>query len=155
MQQFPSREGLGVCFLFNPFPMKKRKIIPYNPNLKQLARDLRNNSTKSEIILWLKLKNKQFYGYDFHRQKPLDNFIADFYCSALMLVIEIDGYSHELLEVYEKDRLKDKRLKEFGITVLRFSDHQVLNDMENLLRVLEDYVANYEEHTPNPSQEGN
>ena len=131
--------------------MKNRKIIPYNPNLKQLARDLRNNSTKSEIILWLKLKNKQFYGYDFHRQKPLDNFIADFYCYELMLVIEIDGYSHEFLEVYENDREKDKRFEELGLSVLRFSDDQVLNDMENVLRELEEYVINFEKHTPNLS----
>ncbi len=154
-QQFPSREGIGVCLYFYiTFPMKNRKIIPYNPNLKQLARDLRNNSTKSEIILWLKLKNKQFYGYDFHRQKPLDNFIADFYCYELMLVIEIDGYSHEFLEVYENDRVKDKRFEELGLSVLRFSDDQVLNDMENVLRELEEYVINFEKHTPNPSQEG-
>ncbi len=49
--------------------MKKRKIIPYNPKLKELARQLRNKATKAEIILWLKLKGKQIYGYDFHRQK--------------------------------------------------------------------------------------
>ncbi len=88
--------------------MKKRKIIPYNPNLKELARKLRNNSTKAEIILWLKLKGKQMYGYDFHRQKPLDNYIADFFCHELMLAIEVDGYSHELLDVYYKD-VKKKR----------------------------------------------
>jgi very-short-patch-repair endonuclease len=51
----------------------RRKIIPYNPKLKELARELRNNSTKAEIILWLKLKGKQMYDYDFHRQKPIDN----------------------------------------------------------------------------------
>nr|WP_239985672.1 MULTISPECIES: DUF559 domain-containing protein [Arenibacter] len=52
--------------------MKKGKIIPYNPKLKELASDLRNNSTKAEIILWLKLKSEQMYGYDFQRQKPID-----------------------------------------------------------------------------------
>ena len=134
--------------------MKKRNIIPYNPKLKQLTRNLRNNSTKSEIILWLKLKNKQFYGYDFHRQKPLANFIVDFYCYELKLVIELDGYSHEFLEVQQKDQIKDTHLKTFGLTVIRFSDYQVLNDMENVLRALEHYVNCFEEHTPNPSQEG-
>ena len=49
----------------------RRKIIPYNPELKQLARKLRNDSTHGEILLWNELKNKQFYGHDFHRQKPL------------------------------------------------------------------------------------
>ena len=78
----------------------KRKIIPYNPKLKELARELRNNSTKAEIILWLKLKNKQLYGYDFHRQKPIDNYIVDFFCQELMLAIEVDGYSHQFEDVY-------------------------------------------------------
>jgi very-short-patch-repair endonuclease len=124
--------------------MKKRKIIPYNSKLKELARQLRNNSTKSEIILWLKLKGKQMYGYDFHRQKPINNFIVDFFCNELMLAIEVDGYSHELIEVYNKDLKKDKKLNEFGITVLRFSDKQVLKEMDNVLREIEWFIFEFE-----------
>jgi very-short-patch-repair endonuclease len=134
--------------------MTKRKIIPYNPKLKELARQLRNDSTKTEIFLWLKLKGKQLYGYDFHRQKPIDNYILDFFCYELMLGIEVDGYSHQLLEVYHKDGIKEKRMNDFGISVLRFSDDQVLNDMENVLRAIEFYIFEYEKHTLNPSQEG-
>jgi very-short-patch-repair endonuclease len=134
--------------------MPKRKIIPYNPKLKELARELRNNSTKAEIILWLKLKGKQMYGYDFHRQKPIDNYILDFFCYELMLGIEVDGYSHEFLEVYNKDIIKEKKMNEFGISVLRFSDKEVLKDMENVIRAIEFYIVEYEKHTPNPSQEG-
>ena len=133
----------------------KRKIIPYNPNLKELAKNLRNNSTKAEIILWQKLKRKQMYGYDFHRQKPIDNYILDFYCYELNLVIEVDGYSHEFLEVYQKDTIKEKKMLELGINVLRFTDNQVLKDTENVLRAIEFYIENFEKHTPNPSQEGN
>lgn len=132
----------------------KRKIIPYNPKLKELARELRNNSTKAEIILWLKLKGKQMYGYDFHRQKPIDNYILDFFCYELMLGIEVDGYSHEFLEVYNKDVVKEKKMNEIGIAVLRFSDNEVLRDMENVIRAIEFYIVEYEKHTPNPSQEG-
>ena len=124
--------------------MKRRKIIPYNPKLKQLARNLRNNSTKSEIILWMRLKGKQMKGYDFHRQKPLDNFIADFFCHELMLVIEIDGYSHLLDEVQVKDAIKENRLNELGITVLRFPDNEIFNDIENVLRAIEGYIDEYE-----------
>ena len=62
--------------------------------LKEKARELRNNSTTSEIKLWMYLKNKQMLGYDFHRQKPLDEYIVDFFCNELMLAIEIDGLSH-------------------------------------------------------------
>ena len=134
--------------------MRKRKIIAYNPKLKVLARRLRNNSTKSEIILWLKLKGKGLYNYDFNRQKPIDNYIVDFFCHELMLAIELDGYSHQLIEVYEKDLIKEKRLNELGITVLRFTDEQVLMDMENVMRAIESYIYEYEKHTPNPSQIG-
>jgi len=74
--------------------MNKRKLIPYNPKLKQLARKLRNKSTKSEVLLWNYLKGKQIKGFDFHRQKPIGNYIVDFYCSELLLAIEIDGESH-------------------------------------------------------------
>lgn len=132
----------------------KRKIIPYNPKLKEFAMQLRNNSTKAEIILWQKLKGKQIYGYDFHRQKPIDNYIIDFYCYELSLGIEVDGYSHEFLEVHTKDTIKEARLNELGIEVLRFSDEQVLKDTENVLRAIEFYIEEFEKHTPNPSQEG-
>jgi very-short-patch-repair endonuclease len=135
--------------------MKKSKIIPYNPILKEFARQLRNNSTETEIYLWLKLKGKQMYGYDFHRQKPIDNFIVDFFCHELMLAIEVDGYSHEFLEVYNKDTIKEKRLNDLGIEVLRFSDEEVLKDMENVLRAIEFFVLEFEKHTPSPSREGN
>ena len=122
----------------------KRKIIPYNPKLKKYARELRNNSTKAEIILWLKLKGKQMYGYDFHRQKPLDQYIVDFFCNELMLAIEVDGYSHELIEVHNNDIKKEMKLNKLGVTVLRFSDNQVLKDMTNVLRSIEWFIFEFE-----------
>ena len=82
------------------------RIVKYNPALKQLARELRNNSTKSEIQFWNAVKTKQFKGLDFHRQKPIGNFIADFYCPAINLVVELDGKSHFEEEVIAKDREK-------------------------------------------------
>ena len=72
----------------------KRNILPYNPALKDKARELRNNSTKTEILLWTFLKGRQLRGFDFHRQRPIDEYIVDFFCSELMLAIEIDGVSH-------------------------------------------------------------
>ncbi|MAZ72914.1 MAG: DNA methylase [Flavobacteriaceae bacterium] len=133
----------------------RRKIIPYNPKLKLLARELRNTSIKAEIILWTKLKGKQYFGYDFHRQKPIDNYILDFFCHELMLGIEVDGYSHELVEVYKKDVIKEKKMIELGIFVLRFTDNQVLKDTFNVLLAIEDYIKTYEANTPNPSQDRN
>ena len=121
-------------------------IVKYNPKLKELARQLRNNATKSEIRLWQKLKRNQMYGYDLHRQKPIDEFIVDFFCNKLQLAIEVDGYSHEILEVWKKDVKKTRRLNELNIDVLRFSDYQVMNDIENVLLVIEDYILRYEEN---------
>ncbi len=126
----------------------RRKIIPYNPKLKEYARQLRNNSTKSEIILWKYLKGKQMLGYDFHRQKPLDNYIVDFFCHELMVAIEIDGYTHLLEEVQEKDEKKEKRLNELGITVLRFHDDLVFNDIENVLREIKAFIVKAEKTHP-------
>lgn len=133
----------------------RRKIIPYNPKLKELARKLRNNSTKSEIALWQELKGKKIHGYDFHRQKPLLNYIADFYCYELKLVIELDGYTHQFEEVQVKDEQKQAALEKLGLTVMRFQDNEIFKDMNNVLRVIEKYIIYFEENTPSsPSQEG-
>ncbi|WP_258099063.1 endonuclease domain-containing protein [Marinoscillum pacificum] len=122
----------------------RRKIIPYNPKLKELARQLRNNITKSEIRLWRYLKGKQMMGYDFHRQKPLLNFIADFFCHELKLVIELDGYTHQFEEVIAKDKIKQDELESLGLTVLRFTDEDVMKDINNVLRTIEIYIEEFE-----------
>ena len=139
----------------NTVAMVKRKIIPCNPQLKEFVRQLRNDSTETEIHLWLKLKGRQMYCYDFHRQKPIDNYILDFFCYELCLPIEVDGYSHEILVEYQKDTVKEKWMNELVISVLRFSDEQVLKDMKNLIRAIEFYIVEYEKLTPSPSEEGN
>ncbi|GAA0739082.1 endonuclease domain-containing protein [Gaetbulibacter jejuensis] len=124
--------------------------IYYNPKLKELARQLRNNATKSEIKLWTYLRRSQMYGYDFHRQKPIDEYIVDFFCNKLQLAIECDGYSHEILKVYEKDVKKTKRLNDLGVYVLRFSDFQIMNDIDNVIRAIEDYILKFEENNTPP-----
>jgi very-short-patch-repair endonuclease len=119
-------------------------IIKYNLKLKELARELRRNATKSEVRLWQKLKRDQMHGFDFHRQKPIDEYIVDFFCNRLRLAIEVDGYSHEILEVWERDVKKNNRLNELGIQVLRFSDAQVLKDMDNVLQAIKEYIFQFE-----------
>jgi very-short-patch-repair endonuclease len=121
----------------------KRRIIPYNSELKERARQLRLNSTKSEILLWLELNGNKINGFDFHRQKPLLDYIVDFYCAELNLVIELDGYSHNHNEVVKKDAFKEQRLKEFGLTTLRFSDNEVIEDMDNVLRVINGFIESF------------
>ena len=120
----------------------RRKFIPYNPKLKELARQLRNNSTQSEIWLWKRLKGKQRLGYDFHRQKPIDNFILDFFCHELMLGIELDGYSHMLDEVQHRDELKSKKMEELGITILRFHDDEVFHDLDAIVLRIDRWIQN-------------
>lgn len=123
----------------------KRRPIPYNPKLKQLARLLRKNSTLSEILLWKHLKGKQMKGYDFHRQKPLGNYIVDFFCNELMLAIEIDGSSHELEGAYERDQERQQTLEKLGIFFLRFDDRMVKQDMKGVLLAIELWIEAYEE----------
>jgi very-short-patch-repair endonuclease len=118
--------------------VKRREIIPYNPKLKELARKLRNDSTFTEILLWSYLKKKQMRGFDFDRQKPIDNYIVDFFCKDLKLAIEIDGESHYGKEY--KDKLRDKRLNKFGITVLRFDDLDVRYKLEQVLQTIEKWI---------------
>ena len=122
-------------------------IVIYNPYLKEKARELRNNSTLGEILLWKKLKGKQCYGFDFHRQKPILNYIVDFYCSKLNLIIEIDGYSHNFKA--KEDKQRDKELTELGFTVLRFSEGEVRNNLDLVLNSLSIFIENkLEQHTP-------
>ena len=75
--------------------------IHYNPDLKQRSKELRKNATYSEKLLWKHLRSRQLLGYQFMRQKPIYNYIVDFYCSALKLVIEIDGITHNDKQEYD------------------------------------------------------
>lgn len=118
--------------------------IYYNPKLIPLARRLRNNSTLSEILLWEELKNRKILGYRFLRQKPIGEYIVDFFCNKLRLVIEIDGDSHDE-ENYENDMDRQNWLESIGLHVLRFDDLEVKKDMDNVLMAIEGWILNYEE----------
>lgn len=123
----------------------------YNPILKELASKLRNNSTKAEIVLWRHLRNKQLLGFDFHRQKPLGEFIADFYCPQARLVIEVDGMSHLNDEVEKRDREKEKFMQKRNIRIIRLTNDEVLNDIGNVLKKILCVVGKVDQHTPCPS----
>jgi very-short-patch-repair endonuclease len=126
----------------------KNRYIPYNKNLKQFSRDLRNNSTLSEVLLWMKIKGKQIKGYQFLRQKPLDRYIADFYCQKLRLVIEVDGYSHYDQEAQENDMLRDSILQRYGLFIMRIDDKEVKQNMNQVLRTIEIYIDEFENTNP-------
>lgn len=109
---------------------------PYNKNLKQPSRDLRNNMTDAEKRLWQRLRRKQVLGLQFYRQKPLLKFIVDFYCPAANLVIECDGGQHFTDEGLEADRVRDEVLVELGLVVLRFSNRQVLTEIDDVIELI-------------------
>src|SRR5688500_17792451 len=113
--------------------------LSYNKDLKPLARNLRNNSTKAEIRVWSELlAGKKLKGYGYLRQRSIQNYIVDFMCKELRLVIEVDGYSHNFKT--EDDVNRDKALKTLGFTVLRFSDNEVMQDLANVQRTLEAWI---------------
>jgi Uncharacterized protein conserved in bacteria len=116
------------------------KIIPYNPKLKALARKLRKDMTFGEILLWNELKENQLWGFDFDRQRCIDNYIVDFYCKDLQLAIEIDGMSHDHEEAFAKDEFRQKRLENLGVIVIRFTESEMKNDMMNVIRCIEGSV---------------
>jgi len=91
-----------------------------------LARKLRKNSTLSEVILWQKIKQRS-YGVQFHRQVPMLDYMVDFYCHEIKLVIEIDGSSHDYK--YFADKKRQSRLEQYGIVFLRFTDSEIKKDL--------------------------
>ncbi len=129
-----------------------KAYIDYNLNLKTNSKFLRNNSTLSEALLWKKLRAGSMMGFKFNRQKPLGNYIVDFYCKPLNLVIEIDGSSHD--NKYEEDLNRQKELELLGITFLRFTDLQVKKDMNNVLRAIEIWVEENKNNPPSPLFKG-
>jgi len=116
---------------------KYNKIIPYEPHLKSLARELRKNSTLSEVLLYIRIKNKAL-GVEFHRQVPMLGFIVDFYCHELMLAIEIDGDSHIGKEM--DDIFRQKELENWGIKFIRFEDIEVKKNMETVIKEISNTI---------------
>ena len=122
--------------------MPRRKIIPYDPKLKNLARPLRKNSTLSEVLLWQRLKGKQMNGYAFYRQRPIDRYIVDFFCPELMLAIEIDGSSH--LFRGEADLERQERLESLGVRFMRFGDLEIKRNLNEVLDMIATWVEIFE-----------
>lgn len=122
----------------------KRRIILYNPKLKELARKLRKNMTFSEVKLWNELKNGQLLGYDFDRQRPIGNYIVDFFCKDLQLAIEVDGITHLDEKVIEKDEIRQEELESMGICFLRFDALFVVDKVEVAVREIREWIEAYE-----------
>lgn len=106
-------------------------FLPYNPRLKQFSRDLRSHSQLSESLLWNCLKSRKT-GYSFSRQKPILNYIADFFCKELQLVLEIDGGSHFSVKAQKRDKERDRQMHVLGLNVIRVSDKDVRSNPNNV-----------------------
>ncbi|MGX5699836.1 endonuclease domain-containing protein [Acinetobacter kookii] len=114
----------------------------YNKNLKQASRDLRNNMTEAEKLLWSKLRDKQILGLQFYRQKPILNYIVDFYCPAANLVIECDGSQHYTEEGLEADQVRDEALAQLELRVLRFDNGQVMGQIDVVVEQIFQVIQN-------------
>ena len=108
--------------------------------LYQRARDLRNNSTPAEDVLWGYLKTKP-YGYKFRRQHPYSIYILDFYCHSLQLVIEVDGKIHNKEDVKDHDEVRQKQLEQDGLQVLRFKNEEILNELSVIIKRIEEIIS--------------
>jgi len=120
--------------------MTKRQIIPYNPKLKERARSMRKNMTEAEVKLWVHLQKKQIAGIQFFRQRPIGNYIVDFYAPDVKLVIEVDGGQHYENEGLEYDEIRDAYLKGHGLNVLRFSNLDVLQNINGVIERITEVI---------------
>lgn len=112
--------------------------LKYNPLLKEKARELRRSGNLSEVLLWNKLNKRQIFGYDFTRQQIIGDYIVDFYCKKLYLVIEIDGESHRFKGDYDEKR--DEYLKSLNLKVLHFKDIDVKQFLNETIIQIERWI---------------
>jgi very-short-patch-repair endonuclease len=129
--------------------LKSSDNFRYNKNLQPLANQLRKSLTKSEACLWkYALRAKQLKGYPFRRQRPVLQYIADFFCKELLLIIEIDGITHDNEISHTKDIQREETLAQAGFKIVRFTDEEVLNNMAGVILKLEKVISDMETSTP-------
>jgi len=115
-------------------------MLSYNKELKKHSQSLRKNMTEAEKLLWSKLRGKQIKGYQFYRQKIIGNYIVDFYCAKANLVVEVDGGQHYTGSVKKNDEVRNKYLQSLGLSVLRFSDIDVLKNIDGVMEEILRYM---------------
>ncbi len=142
------------------FPTKSKfskfTQLPYNPELREKAKQLRKAGVLSEVLFWNKVKNKQALDLDFERQKIIGNYIVDFYCPELGIVVEIDGESHNDKGLYDQDR--EKYLVGLGLEIIHYADLEIKKRLDIVMGDL--YIYLESKKTPRQSvtatpQEGN
>lgn len=133
----------------------KHNKYHYNNRLREKANALRNDATKAEACLWKYVLKANALGYGFKRQRPVLKYIADFMCTDLMLIVEVDGITHSYEETVIKDEIRQKELESIGFTVLRFTDDEVLNHINGVKERIEVWINEQVNiPPPNPRQRG-
>ncbi len=113
-------------------------FIPRNKNLRPRSTELRNNATKQEKHLWYDfLRN---YSIPFYRQRIIGDYIVDFYCPKVKIVIEIDGSQHYEEDAQEYDKIRTKYLESIGLSVIRFSNYDVDKNFDGICQVIDNEV---------------
>lgn len=116
--------------------------IYYQKYLKQNSRILRNNQTEEEQLLWFHLRKKQIKNKQFYRQKPINNYIVDFICPKLKLIIEVDGTDHEYR--IDEDLVREKELERLGFYIFRIKNKQIKNNLRGVVEAIELVVEDLE-----------
>jgi len=117
---------------------EKRNCVRYRDGLVTMSKRNRRKPTATEKIFWDEILSKDKTGFRFLRQKPIDRFIVDFYCPKLLLAIEIDGGSH--IKKKGTDEMRDKFLKQIGITTIRFTNDEIISDIKSVKKKISDLI---------------
>ncbi|MEO0554625.1 MAG: DUF559 domain-containing protein [Bacteroidota bacterium] len=136
--------------------MTNKNNSHYNNKLQPFAKALRSDMTKAEARLWkYVLKARMMKGYQFRRQRPVLNYIADFMCKELNLIIEVDGITHTYEEVALNDGKRTLELEKHGFTVLRYTDEEVLQQIDRVYNSIASWIEkNAKVPPPGPRQRG-
>ena len=111
------------------------------PELFRYAQEMRKNPTDGEKALWNILRKFRYKGYIFRRQHPVNIFIADFYCHKLKLIIQVDGDVHDSEQAIQYDDGRTAELEKYGLSIMRFTNDQVLNEKEKITLQIQNYIS--------------
>ena len=117
-------------------------------NEQEKRRYLRNNMPKSEVMLWVKLKNKQMHGERFLRQYSVDQYVIDFYCPRLKIAIEVDGDSHFIGDAQEYDKERQSYIEALGIQFLRFTNADICENLDGVRQTIWERIEQTKERYP-------
>ena len=115
-------------------------MLPFNNKLKPIARGLRSNMTDAELLIWSRVRRKQLCDLQFYRQKNIGDYIVDFYCPRGKLILEVDGGQHYEIDRMKKDQERDRYLQQLGFSVLRFSDIDVLKNIDGVVERIQEHL---------------